>query len=301
MRLVDQLVSVALPITPRPLVRYFSRPYIAGTRTEDAFDVVRSLERQGVMSTLDILGEFVTSAEEARANADAYAELLRRIATERLAETHVSVKLTALGLSIDADRCLESMRLLLRLAEETDNFVRIDMEDSPQTEKTLDVYRTLRLEFPRRVGTVLQSRLRRTLDDIDDLSRQPANIRICKGIYLEPREIAYTDFGGIQRNFTKALEHLLERGAYVGIATHDEKLISDALGLITRFGLSREQYEFQMLLGVHERMRGQLVAAGHRMRVYVPFGEKWYQYSLRRLRENPQIAGHVLRAMFRRA
>jgi proline dehydrogenase len=174
------------------------------------------------------------------------------------------------------------------------------MEDAQCTDATLGIYRNLRAEFPGRVGVVLQARLRRTLDDVDALTVEPANLRLCKGIYLEPRAIAYTDAEIIRDNFTFALERMFERKAYVGIATHDERIVWQALRLIRRFGLTPEQYEFQMLLGVEEELRRILLEAGHRLRVYVPFGEEWYAYSVRRLRESPQIAGHALKALLRR-
>jgi proline dehydrogenase len=222
------------------------------------------------------------------------------LASEKLAQANVSVKLTALGLLMDKARCLENVRALVRAAAETSGFVRIDMEDAQCTDPTLAIYRDLRAEFPGRVGVVLQARLRRTIDDIGALTARPANVRLCKGIYLEPRGIAYTDAEIIRDNFTLALERLLERNAYVGIATHDERLVWEALRLIRKFGLAPAQYEFQMLLGVEEELRRILLRAGHRLRVYVPYGEEWYAYSVRRLRESPQIAGHALRALLRR-
>jgi proline dehydrogenase len=301
MSLLDRVVSLALPVVPKPIVGYFSRRYIAGPAMADAFRTVCDLRRQGAMSTLDILGEFVDSSEAAAENTDEYEELIRRVAEERLADTHISVKLTALGLLLDRERCLEYVRRLVALVAETDNFLRIDMEDSSCTTDTLRIYETLRAEFPERVGVVLQSRLRRTLDDVDRLTREPANIRLCKGIYVEPRPIAYTDPELIRRNFVTALEGMFRRRAYVGIATHDERLVWEALRLIREHGLQSHEYEFQMLLGVDEQLRKILIDAGHRLRVYVPFGEQWYPYSVRRLRENPQIAGHAFRAIFKRA
>ena len=229
-----------------------------------------------------------------------YVELLRQIAAERLTGANVSVKLTALGLLLDDARCLENVRALVRTAAETSGFVRIDMEDAQCTDRTLAIYRTLRREYPGRVGVVLQARLRRTLDDIAAVTDEPANFRLCKGIYLEPRSIAYTDPELIRRNFTWALSRMFERKAYVGIATHDERLVWEALRLIDRFGMSREQYEFQMLLGVEEELRRILLKSGHRLRVYVPYGEEWYAYSVRRLRESPQIAGYAFKALLHR-
>jgi proline dehydrogenase len=300
MTLIDRAVSFVLPAIPKPIVGHFSKRYIAGETVDDAFEVVRGLLRDGAMATLDILGEFITTVEEARVNALAYETLIRRIHKDELPHTNVSIKLTAVGLLIDPNLCLESMRRIVALADEVDNFVRIDMEDSACTGPTLKIYRTLRREFPERVGIVLQSRLRRTLDDVEDLLSTPANFRICKGIYVEPREIAYTDPELIRRNFTAALTLMVDQRAYVGIATHDEQLVWDALRLIRERGMARDRYEFQMLLGVDEQLRRILIAAGHPMRVYVPFGERWYAYSMRRLRENPQIAGYAFKALLRR-
>jgi proline dehydrogenase len=300
MSLLNKVVSLALPVVPKPIVGYFSKPYIAGSTRDDAFRVVHELHGQGAMATLDILGEFHSSLDQAEANTRDYVDLVRHVSAERLPETNVSVKLTALGLLLDRTRCLENIRRLVGAASEVDGFVRIDMEDAQCTDATLAIYRTLRAEFPGRVGVVLQARLRRTMDDIDAMTTEPANFRLCKGIYLEPRTIAYTDPEIIRDNFTLSLTRMFERKAYVGIATHDERLVWEALRLIRQFGLSPDQYEFQMLLGVEEELRRILLSAGHRLRVYVPYGEDWYAYSVRRLRESPQIAGHVLKALLRR-
>jgi proline dehydrogenase len=300
MGLLDRAVSFTLPAVPKPLVRYFSKRYIAGSKINDAFRVVRDLAQQGAMATLDILGEFINTPEEATANSDAYTELLGRINSEGLRETNISVKLTALGLLLDRDLCLENLRRIMAVVRRHDNFMRIDMEDSPCTTATIELYDTLRAEYPEHVGLVLQSRLRRTIDDVDRLSAKPANYRLCKGIYLEPRAIAYTDAECIRRNFVQILDRMFELGSYVGIATHDELLVWESLRLIRKYSLPPDRYEFQMLLGVEEELRRILIAAGHRLRIYVPFGEHWYPYSVRRLRENPQIAGYALKAMFSR-
>ena len=296
----NRAVSLVIPAVPKPIVYHFSKRYIAGSTTEDAFRAVRELANVGALATLDILGESTTTVEEAERATREYEELIRRIAEPNVKDLHISVKLTALGLLQDHDRCLDNVRRVCEGVREAGSFLRIDMEDSPCTTPTLAIYRALRGDFPRNVGIVLQSRLRRTLADIDQLTREPSNVRLCKGIYLEPRPIAYTGAELIRRNFVLALDRMFQRGAYVGIATHDELLVWEALRLIEKFGLSPEQYEFQMLLGVDEQLRKVLLDAGHRLRVYVPYGEHWYAYSVRRLRENPQIAGHALRAVFQR-
>lgn len=296
----DRAISLAIPAVPKPIVYHFSKRYIAGSTTDDAFRTVRELADVGALATLDILGESTTNLEEAERATREYLELIGRIAEPNVEELHISVKLTALGLLQDHDRCLENVRRVCERVREAGSFLRIDMEDSPCTSPTLAIYHVLRAEFPRHVGIVLQSRLRRTLADVEQITKEPANVRLCKGIYLEPRPIAYTGAELIRRNFVLALDRLLERGTYVGIATHDELLVWDALRLIEKYRLGPEQYEFQMLLGVDEQLRKILIDAGHRLRVYVPYGEHWYAYSVRRLRENPQVAGHAFRAIFQR-
>ena len=301
MGLIDRTISLTLPVVPKPVVRYFSRPYIAGTTVAEALAVVRRLADQGAMSTLDILGEFVSRVEDATANTETYIALIRKIDSEGIREANVSVKLTALGLLLGGDQCLENMRRLTRQAEAGENFVRIDMEDSECTDRTLAIYRSLRDEFGNdRVGVVLQSRLRRTLADAEAHAGPEANFRLCKGIYLEPESVAHTEDRLIRKNFVEILDGMFARGAYVGIATHDDWLVERSIELIERHGRTHEQYEFQMLLGVREPLRKKLIADGHRLRVYVPFGENWYAYSVRRLRENPQIAGYVIKALIRR-
>lgn len=300
MSLFDRVISLALPFVPKPIVRHFSRPYIAGPTVEDALRVVRDLERQGVRSTIDILGEFVTRLDEAEASTAEYIALVRRLHSEGLACANVSVKLSALGLLVDRERCLVHMRRLMDAVVETRSFARIDMEDSPCTSATLEIYRTLRATYGASVGVAVQARLRRTLADVEALAQEPASFRLCKGIYLEPRTIAFVDPELIRSNYTLLLERMFHHGAEVGIATHDERLVWDALRLIARHARTRGTYEFEMLLGVDEELRTILRDSGHPVRVYVPYGERWYAYSVRRLRENPQIAGHALRALLRR-
>jgi proline dehydrogenase len=299
MSLLDRFVAFTLPAVPKPIVGYFSKRYIAGPEIEDAFRVARDIEQQGACATFDILGENIKTTEEARANSDDYVNLVRRIAAANFTSVNVSVKLTALGLLLDRQICLDNLRKVIGVAREANGFVRIDMEDSPCTDSTLDAYRTVRREFAKHVGVVLQSRLRRTLGDVDDLTTEPANFRLCKGIYLEPRPIAYTHPELIRRNYTALLDRMFERGAYVGIATHDEILVWDAMALIRKHGLDRDRYEFQMLLGVDEPLRNTILKEGHRLRVYVPYGRQWYAYSVRRLRENPEIAGYGFKAIFK--
>jgi proline dehydrogenase len=290
--LLDRAIVRLLPAVPKPVVRRISERYIAGTELEDACRVVRELNDAGKMATIDVLGEEIGKREEALEIAREYGDVFATIEREGL-DSNVSVKLTGLGLKLGYDFCRENLASLVRGAAQRSNFVRIDMEDSSCTDDTLRIYRDLRAEGLDNVGIVLQAALRRTLDDVRELAGPGLNVRLCKGIYLEPPEIAYHDFEEVRESFVRSLEALLEAGAYVGIATHDEWLVSEALRLLERYGRGREEYEFQMLLGVREALGDRLVHDGHRLRIYVPFGRHWYSYSLRRLQENPKIAGYI--------
>ena len=294
----DHLVAAGLPFVPKPIVRYFSRPYIAGETEEEMLAVVRRLSEEGFSSTVDILGEFSSEREQAHRATKRYEAVMERLHEAGL-PCKVSVKLTQLGLKIDRDFCRENVRELVLKAQEQDSFVRIDMEDSSCTTDTLELFFRLHEELPGRLGPVIQAYLRRSLDDVRRLAKVRANVRLCKGIYVEAREIAYKDGEIINRSYLRLLEELLGEGCYVGIATHDERLVWEALQLIDRLGLDRSRYEFQMLLGVDETLRRLIRDAGHKLRVYVPFGRRWYQYSLRRLRENPKIAGYVAKNILR--
>jgi proline dehydrogenase len=290
--IIDRAIVRALPAVPRPVVKRLSSRYIAGTTLADACEVVRKLNAQAKEATLDVLGEEVKLREEATALRDAYRRALDTIEEEGL-RSNVSVKLTALGLKLDRGLCLADLAAVVQEAAQFGNFVRIDMEDSSTTSETLALYRELRDDGHDNVGVVLQAALKRTIADIEELADLRPNVRVCKGIYVEPPEIAYQEDETIRLNFLDALEALFERGSYVGIATHDDWLIGEALALIERRGLGREAYEFQMLLGVRPELGDELVREGHRLRIYVPFGRRWYEYSLRRLQENPKIAGYV--------
>jgi proline dehydrogenase len=293
--LIDRAIARVLPAVPKPVVRKLASPYIAGPTLEHAVGVVRRLNAEGKLATIDVLGEEITHAEEAREIARAYHRVLARVEGEGL-DANISVKLTGLGLGLDVGLCRENLAALVEDANVRHNFVRIDMEDSSTTDDTLRLHRELRAEGRDNVGVVLQARLRRTSADVAGVD----NVRLCKGIYLEPAEIAYEDADEIRESFRTALRALFDRGAYVGIATHDELLIEDALAQIREHRLTPAQYEFQMLLGVRPDRGDALVSDGHRLRVYVPFGTHWYEYSVRRLQENPRIAGYVAADSVRR-
>ena len=295
MTLLDRAIVRLLPAVPKPVVQLFSARYIAGPSLDDAVRVVTRLNADGMMATIDVLGEEVEREDDARTIALAYRNVFDEIERDRL-DSNVSVKLTALGLGLSYDLCRENLLDVVRTAAGYGNFVRIDMEDSSTTDDTLRLYRELREAGHVNLGVVLQAHLKRTLDDIDSLADLRPNVRICKGIYVEPPSIAFIDADAIRANFVSCLEALLDARAYVGIATHDEWLIGESLRLVAERGLEPPDYEFQMLLGVRERRATELVEAGHRLRVYVPFGEQWYAYSLRRLQENPAMAGTIARA-----
>jgi len=258
--------------------------------------VMRGLQGRGFLTTVDVLGEFIAERERAEASVAEYTRLIDRLAAEKL-DVNVSVKLTAVGMDIDKQFVRACLRKVVDASAAHKGFVRIDMEDSPHTTETLKIYDELRRD--QRVGTVIQAYLKRSAQDIRQLmATGPANIRLCKGIYVEPEAIAYKDRDEIRRNFSALLDQLLAGGAYVGIATHDEVLVDEAEKLVKKHGLHREQYEFQMLLGVRHELRDQILSRGHRLRVYVPYGEAWYGYCTRRMKENPQIAGYVFKSLF---
>jgi proline dehydrogenase len=290
--LVDSAIVRLLPAVPKPVVRRISERYIAGEELDDALRVVRRLNDEGKMATIDVLGEEIASPDEARTIATAYRETFEAIGLGRL-DSNVSVKVTALGLKLGYDLCKENLEAVVRHAAERGNFVRIDMEDSSTTDDTLRLYRELRAAGHDNVGVVLQARLKRTLADVRELAELRPNVRLCKGIYIEPPEIAYRDFDSVRASFVQVHEELLGAGCYAAIATHDEWLVEQGQRLVADRGLGRDEYEFQMLLGVRPAMGDALVRGGHRLRIYTPFGRHWYAYSLRRLQENPKIAGYI--------
>lgn len=299
MSLLDQIISKSIPLVPKPLVRIFAKPYIAGETLDDQEREVKAVNEQGFMAASGILGEFAAQKEESTEAVQSYVDLLDRIAAVGL-DSNIHVKPTHLGLQIDRAFCLDNVGRLASHAREHGNFVRMDMEDSSTVDDTLDLYFALREQGHENVGVVIQACLRRTIDDVRRLVDARANVRLCKGIYIEPHELAYRDRTIVQDNYGYLLRELLSGGCYVGIATHDERLIWDASRTIRRLDLTSDRYEFQMLHGVMVHLRQIIKNSGHRLRVAVPFGPSWYPYSVRRLRKNPAIAGYVLKAMVTR-
>ena len=292
MAIFDRAIVRLLPAVPRPVVQKLSERYIAGPELKDAREAVRRINAEGKLATVDVLGEEITTAEEAAAIVRAYQDVFADIERCGL-DANVSVKLTALGLKLDYGLCRDNLRTVVADAASRGNFVRIDMEDSSTTDDTLRLYRELREEGHSNLGVVLQAMLRRTVSDIGALADLTPSVRLCKGIYVEPPDIAYQDYEAVRASFVRGLEALLAAGCYAGIATHDDWLLGEGRRLVAEHGLMRDEYEFQMLLGVRPQLGDELVAEGHRLRIYVPFGRHWYAYSLRRLQENPKLAGYI--------
>lgn len=296
MSLFSRLMVATLPVVPKFLVGRVASRYVAGETREDALRTVRALNAQGAMATLDVLGEEVTVREKAEAAVEEYVRLFEEIDKEEL-DSNVSIKLTLLGLKIDQEFCCQNVERIAAAAQHFGNFVRIDMEDHTCTDATLEIYHQLQPRFGN-LGVVFQSYMRRTLRDIENLPKGVGNVRLCKGIYVEPRRIAWKGYETVRHNFVAALDKMISQGVYAAIATHDEFLVCAATALIDKHRLPRDRYEFQMLLGVDEELRAILLNGGHRLRVYVPYGKDWYPYSIRRLRENPEVARHVIRQFF---
>lgn len=298
MSTLDRVVVQILPHVPRTVVRRISSRYIAGSTLADALSTVRGLNARGARATVDVLGEFIHELQEATVATNSYVDLVDALAREQL-DAQVSVKLTALGLLLDREACFGNVRRVVQAAAKAGNFVTIDMEDSSCTDATLDIFMRMRAETPN-VGAVLQASLRRSRADLERIMDLAPNVRVCKGIYIEPPAIAWQTRDEVRASFLHLVDIMLGRPSFVGIATHDDYLVRSSLELLRKHGTPPERYEFQMLLGVREELRRELLAAGHPLRVYVPFGEHWYAYSLRRLKENPAVAGHVLRDLLDR-
>ena len=299
MQILDRLIATTLPIVPRGIVRWVAGQYIAGETEQDALRQVSGLNQIGAQATLDLLGEEIEDPEKSRGIAERYKALIRAIAESRL-DTGVSIKLSALGLRQHPDLARDLTREVVAAARDVERFVRLDMEDASTTDATLEVYRQLRNDGLDNVGVVLQSCLRRTFADVKALAPMKVDVRVVKGIYVEPDLISWRHPQVIRDNYLRMVGHLFKHGCKVAAATHDEQLVYGVKALMDEFGVAPEETEYQMLLGVTEKLRDVLIANGYRMRIYVPFGELWYQYSVRRLKENPAVAGHVTKQLIGR-
>lgn len=298
----NKLIAFILPYMPKRFVWLFSKRYIAGTTMEDAIKVSKELNNEGIMVTIDLLGEFIKDLNEARENKEKYLEIIDTIEKNNI-DGNYSLKPTMFGLLLDKEECHQNIREIVKKAAEHDNFVRVDMEDSQCTDLEIDLFRKLKQEFPKNIGLVFQAYMKRTLNDIKGLmdlhsKESQINYRICKGIYVEPPEIAYKNYKEINQHFLEDLEFMFKNKMYPAIATHDKPIIEGSYKLIEKYNVPRGNYEFQMLYGVTPELRKSIVDKGHRMRVYIPFGKEWFAYSTRRLKENPQMAAHIIKALF---
>lgn len=287
---------------PQKLVWIFSKRYIAGQTLDEAIKIAENLNSEGNVTTIDLLGEFITELSQAEKNRDEYIEIIERVEKSNVVGNY-SLKPTMFGLLIDKDVCYTYIRDIVKKAVEHGNFVRIDMEDSQCVDLEIELFRKLKKEFPKNVGLVLQAYLHRTLQDIKDMEDMhspdnPINYRLCKGIYIESEKIAYKKYEEINQHFLEDLEYMFAKGIYVGIATHDEKLVEGAYRLIEKYNLSNDKFEFQMLYGVTPGLRKSIIEKGYKMRIYTPFGKQWFAYSTRRLKENPKMAQEIIKALF---
>lgn len=296
------MIASILPYFPEKFVWIFSKRYVAGFTVEEAAQVCLNLNKEGIKITLDILGEFIKTLDEAEKNKQEYLSLIDTAETKKI-DGNYSLKPSMFGLLLDKEICYRHIRDIVAKAASYNNFIRVDMEDSQCTDMEIDIFRKLKTEFPKNVGLVLQAYMRRTSSDIEkmlDLNSPelPLNFRYCKGIYREPKEIAYKGYDDIREHYLKDIEFLFKNKVYVGIATHDEFLVNGAYKLIDKYQVSKNMYEFQMLYGVTPELRKSIVDKGHVMRIYVPYGKKWFAYSTRRLKENPKMAGMIIKALF---
>lgn len=300
----NKLIAGILPYMPKKLVWIFSHRYIAGENIEDGLRVSRELNEKGIQVTVDLLGEFIKRIEEAKENRDRYLDIIERFTGEGI-QGNFSVKPTMFGLLIDKEKCYSYIRDVVKKASEKNSFIRVDMEDSQCVDMELDLYIRLKEEFPKTVGLVVQAYLRRTPGDLENLLKyhtpeSPLNFRLCKGIYVEPKEIAWKGYDEVRNQYLQLLEFILKNKIYAGIATHDKFLIEGAYRLIRELKPAPDMYEFQMLHGVTPELRASIVEKGYKMRVYVPFGKQWFGYSTRRLKENPRMASLIIKALFKR-
>ncbi len=298
----NKLIASILPYFPKKFIWIFSRSYISGETIDDAIRVSGNFNNNNIKVTLDVLGEFIKTPAEAEANKKEYLNLIEVINKNKI-DGNVSLKPTSFGLLIDEELCYNHIREIVAKAASYNSFIRIDMEDSPCTDMEIKLFRRLKSEFPANVGLVLQAYMRRTYSDIEKMmdlhsKTNPLNFRLCKGIYVEPEAIAFKKYEEVNAHFLDDLELMLKNGIYVGIATHDKPVIEGAYNLIKKYNVPDNMYEFQMLYGVTPKLRDKIVADGHKMRIYVPFGKQWFGYSTRRLKENPKMATHIIKAIF---
>jgi len=300
--MLNRFIAYILPYFPKKFIWIFSRPYISGETIEDALRVSKNLNSRNIKVTLDVLGEFIKTLEEADTNKREYLDLID-LSYKSSIDGNFSLKPTSFGLLLDKEVCYKHIREIVTKAASNNGFIRIDMEDSPCTDMEIELFRKLKGEFPGNVGLVLQSYLKRTHKDVENMmdlhnTVNPLNFRLCKGIYVEPESISYKKYEEINNHYLEDLEFMLKNKIYTAIATHDKPLIEGAYRLIEKYNVQGNMYEFQMLYGVTPKLRDKIVTDGHKMRIYVPFGKQWFGYSTRRLKENPKMATHIMKAIF---
>jgi len=300
--MLNKLIANALPYMPKKLIWIFSKRYIAGETIEDGLKACQELNQQGIEVTVDLLGEFISTIEQAGENKLKYLEIIERFTSAGIIG-NFSLKPTMFGLLIDKDICFTNIEEVVRKAVEKESFIRIDMEDSQCVDNEIEMYRKLQQKYPANVGLVIQAYLRRTKNDLANLSEihangSPLNFRLCKGIYVEPKHIAFKTYDEVCEHYLDDLNFMFDHKMYVGIATHDKYLVDRATRMIEEKSIDKTKYEFQMLYGVTPELRSGIVKQGHKMRVYVPFGKDWFGYSTRRLKENPEVASHIIKALF---
>ncbi len=300
--MINQLIAKMLPYCPEKIVWIFSKRYISGQYINDAVNESRKLNQNGVKVSVDLLGEYVRDLTEADDYKKQYIDLIKRFTDENI-DGHFSVKPSMFGLLLDQEACYRNIYDIVEVADQCNTFIRIDMEDSECTSVEIEIYRRLKSSFPSRVGLVVQAYMRRTLDDVKklmdiNLPEAPLNFRLCKGIYIEKEPVAYKGYQEIRDHYIEDLRFMLQNGIYVGIATHDKYLVEKAFEIIAHLNIPNDKYEFQMLFGVAPKLRQSIVDRGHRMRVYVPYGKQWFTYSTRRLKENPNMVWHIIKALF---
>jgi len=300
--MINKIIASALPYMPEKLLWIFSKKYIAGKSIFDVIKVTKKLNDEGSLVTLDLLGEYVNTLDEAEVYKNNYAEIIKQAEIASI-KANYSLKPTMFGLLLNPEICYQNVREIVKIANSYNNFIRIDMEGSECTHEEIILFTKLKKEFPDNVGLVFQAYLKRTYNDILNLMdfknrHSDLNFRICKGIYIEPETIAYKKKIDINRNFEYILNYLFRNDIYAAIATHDKRLINSAIAMIEKYNVPLNRYEFQMLYGVSPELRRMLVKNGYKMRVYVPFGDNWFNYSTRRLKENPSIVYHIIKSLF---
>jgi proline dehydrogenase len=300
--MLNQILANSLPYMPKKLIWIFSKRYIAGETIEDGLRASRELNEQHIEVTVDLLGEFISTIEQAAENKNKYIEIIERFTSEGIIG-NFSLKPTMFGLLIDKDICFRNIEEVIKKAVEKNSFIRIDMEDSQCVDFELEMYQKLQKKYPAHVGLVIQAYLRRTKSDLVALNNihsngRPLNFRLCKGIYVEPKHVAFKAFEEVREHYLDDLNFALDHNMYVGIATHDKYLVDKAIEMINEKKIDRSKFEFQMLYGVTPDLRNSIVQKGYKMRVYVPFGKDWFGYSTRRLKENPKVASHIVKALF---